>query len=539
MTLPRRYLAPALSLLVALLAIAGCGSPESAKQASTAAKPFELMEATVADVHEAFKTGTLTSRKLVEMYLARIEAFDKQGPAINSVLDLNPKALEQADKLDATYRSSGPIGPLHGIPILLKDQIDAAGMRTTLGSVLLEKYSPTRDAFVVEKLRKAGAIILGKVTLGELGGGDSYGSLYGATRNPYGLERTVGGSSGGTGASLAANFATVGLGQEGSSSIRRPSAWNNIVGMRPTAGLVSRSGVWGGWPSPHGSAGPMARTVEDLAKLLDVMVGYDAEDPLTAHGVGKTPKTYTAALDKDGLKGARIGVIRASMSETSEPASEDFKKVDAVFSKAVEDLKASGAVIVDNVVIPDIPQAIDTRTEAPGVTEASWNDYFNRNAKDAPYKTRAEMYSPENVRKVSPTKRLTSDSETKQPTEAEMKQRYATYVMARDKVWIDILKIMADNQLDALVYKSTEHQPNLIKEATTPPYKRNRGVISLNTFLVFAPVLSVPAGFTSDGLPAGITFTGRPYDELTLFKLAYAYEQATHHRKVPATTPAL
>ncbi len=193
-----------------------------------------------------------------------------------------PWPIGEAERLDAVFERSGFVGPLRGIPVIMKDQGDAKGMPTTLGSVLFKDYYPQRDAFVVERLKRAGAVILAKATLGELGGGDTHSSLFGSTRNPYDLERTAGGSSGGSAASVAANFCTVGIGQEGFASIRRPSTWNSICGMRPTAGLVSRSGVYAGWPSQAGSLGPMTRAVEDLAKLLDVMVGYDAEDPLTA-----------------------------------------------------------------------------------------------------------------------------------------------------------------------------------------------------------------------------------------------------------------
>ena len=205
-------------------------------------KPFHLEEATIEDVHNAYKSGRLTSHQLVQLYLNRIEAYDKKGPSLNAIITLNPKALEDADRLDAAFKASGFVGPLHGIPVILKDQMDAKGMPTTLGSVLFKNYYPDRDAFVAEKLRKAGAIILAKATLGELGGGDTFGSLFGATRNPFDLARTVGGSSGGPAAAISANFATVAIGEEGFASIRRPSTWNSVVGMRATAGLVSRSG---------------------------------------------------------------------------------------------------------------------------------------------------------------------------------------------------------------------------------------------------------------------------------------------------------
>ena len=213
----------------------------------------------------------------------------KKGRSINAIITVSADALSEADRLDAAYKSAGPVGPLHGIPVIVKDQADVKGMPTTLGSLLFKDYFPDRDSFVAEKLKKAGAVILGKATLGELGGGDTHGSLFGSTRNPYDTERTVGGSSGGSAAAVSANFSTLAVGQEGLASIRRPSTWNCIAGMRPSAGLVSRSGVYGCWPEVFGSLGPMARTVKDLANLLDVMVGYDPEDPITARGVGHVP----------------------------------------------------------------------------------------------------------------------------------------------------------------------------------------------------------------------------------------------------------
>src|SRR5215471_3984485 len=274
---------------------------------------FDVVETTIADIHAAYKAGTLSVRQLVQMYLDRIALYDKKGPAINAIISLNPGALKEADRLDAEFRRTGFIGPLDGIPVIIKDQADVKGMPTTLGSVLFENYMPERDCFVVSKLKKAGVIFLGKATLGELGGGDTHGSLFGSTRNVYDLERTAGGSSGGSGAGVSANFCAVAVGQEGFASIRRPAIWNGIAGMRPTMGLVSRAGVYGGWPTTNGSLGPMARTVTDLAKLLDSMVGYDPDDPATAHGVGRMADSYSAKLDRGALKGARLGILRESL----------------------------------------------------------------------------------------------------------------------------------------------------------------------------------------------------------------------------------
>src|SRR4029079_3695633 len=231
---------------------------------AASSQAFNLVETTIADVHAAYRAGTLTVRQLVQAYLDRIAAYDKKGPAINCIISLNPAALEEADRLDAALEAQGFVGPLHGIPLVMKDQADVKGMPTTLGSVLFKDYMPRKDAFVAAKLKKAGAVFLGKATLGELGGGDTHGSLFGSTRNVYDLERTAGGSSGGSGAAVSANFCTVAIGQEGFASIRRPSIWNGVAGMRPTMGLVSRGGVYGGWATPHSSPPPPWRRAPPL-----------------------------------------------------------------------------------------------------------------------------------------------------------------------------------------------------------------------------------------------------------------------------------
>jgi amidase len=506
---------------------------QSFRTAQSADKPFNVMETTIADVHAAYKSGKLTAHQLTQMYLDRIAAYDQKGPKINCVITVNPKALEEADKLDAAYKKTGFVGPLHGIPMLFKDQMDVAGLRTTLGSLVFKNYVPTKDAFVVEKLKKAGVIVVAKVTLGEMGGGDSYGSLYGETHNPYDLERTVGGSSGGSGAGITANFATLGLGQEGFASIRRPSTWNSIVGMRPTPGLVSRSGVYAGYPSPVGSLGPMTRTVEDLAKLLDVMVGYDPEDPVTALGVGHVPGTYTKSLDKNGLKGARIGILRTPMGYTTEPDSEDFKTVTAMFNKAVGELKTAGAEVVDPIEIPRLNELLATRAGNPEESGKGVELYLSRNP-NSPYKTQADLQNSPDYGKIR--RRNTGGF---RGVGKDAKTAYYNYLVAREELNLNIMKVMADYKLDAIVHKSVEHTPTLIKDGINPPYVNQKGAPHLNTFLIYAASIAVPAGFTSKGLPVGITFFGRPYTEPTIIKMAYAYEQATHHRIPPKTTPAL
>src|SRR5213593_4778994 len=493
--------------------------------------PFNILETTIDEVGRAYQSGQLTARQLVQTYLDRIETYNKQGPAINAIITLNPKALEEADRLDQSFKIAGFVGPLHGIPIIIKDQADAKGMPTTLGSVLFKDYYPDRDAFVVEKLKKAGAIILAKSTLGELGGGDTHGSLFGSTRNSYALERTAGGSSGGSAASVAANFCAAAVGQEGFASIRRPATWNSIAGMRPTAGLVSRGGVYAGWPDIAGSLGPMARTVRDLATLLDVMVGYDPEDPITARGVGHLPDSYTKFLDKNGLKGARIGILRESMGFDSEPGSEDFKKITEVFDKAVGELKAAGAEIVDPVVIPKLNELVAQRAGSPTGGEESFNVYFGRSS-NPPFKSREEAVRSPDFAKV------VRRSQDRFKRSSDVTRHYA-YLRAQDELMTHLLKMMADHKLDAIVHKAVEHQPTLIRDGVNPPYVDQKGAPHLNTFLVFVPTIVVPAGFTRDNLPAGISFLGRPYDDGKMIKLAYAYEQATRHRGPPASTTPL
>jgi Asp-tRNA(Asn)/Glu-tRNA(Gln) amidotransferase A subunit family amidase len=496
---------------------------------------FRLLEASIDDIQAAYKSGELTARELVQMYLDRIAAYNNQGPKINAIITLNPHALEEADRLDAEYRRSGFVGPLHGIPVLVKDQIDVAGLPTTLGSLVFKDYRPTRDAFVIAQLRRAGAIVLGKTALGEFGGGDTYGSIFGATRNPYDLRRTPGGSSGGSAAGLAANFAVVGLGEEDYASIRRPAAWCAIVSLRPTPGLVSRSGMWFGYPSPRGQMGPMGRSVRDVAHLLDSMVGYDPEDPVTALGYGKVKGSYTQRLRADALRGARIGVLREPIGEFSEPASEDFRKVDLVFSHGIEELKAAGASVIDPIVIPGLKALLSTYYDDPSAFDAALRRYLARNP-SSPIKTREDIRrSPELAKSITPDK-IEDWSHPFRPADMT---KLAAFEQARQQLMVNLMNVMAANKLDAIVLKSVEHQPNLIEESIKPPYKPTRGMVILNTFLIYTAAITVPAGFTSDDLPVGITFLGGPYTEPTLLPLAYAYEQSSHHRRGPESTPAL
>jgi Asp-tRNA(Asn)/Glu-tRNA(Gln) amidotransferase A subunit family amidase len=275
----------------------------------------------------------------------------------------------------------------------------------------------------------------------------------------------------------------------------------------------------------------MARTVADLAKLLDVMVGYDPEDPITARGVGHAPESFTKFLNKDGLRGARIGILRESMGFEAEPESEDFKKITEVFDRAVNELKAAGAEVVDPIVIPNLKESLAKRAGSYADDHDAFNVYFSRSARP-PYKSREEAAQSPDFSKV--VKR----SQQRWTRQADPAKHYQ-YLLAREELSTQIFKIMADHKLDAIVHKAVEHQPTLIKDGVNPPFVDQKGAPHLNTFLVFVPSVVVPAGFTRDNLPAGITFLGRPYDDGNMIKFAYAYEQATHHRRPPASVTPL
>lgn len=499
---------------------------------------FNVMEATVSQIQAALLERRLTAQRLVQLYLDRITAFDQQGPAIRCIISLDPAAMAEAERLDAELARTGQLtGPLHGVVVLVKDEIDVAGTATTQGVKIFANYRPPRDAFVVAKLRKAGAIILGKTTLSEFAGGDTYSTLFGHSRNPYALDRTVGGSSGGSGGAVAANFSTVSLGEETSSSLKRPAAWCALAGMRPTPGLISRAGMWDGHPVPTAQMGPMARTVTDMAKLLDGMVGYDPEDPITAFGIRHTPKTYTAFLDPNGLRGARIGAIREPLGGNSKPEAADFQRVESVFAKAVEDLRKAGATVVD-VVIPDLKTLSAKRATDSALTDEALAVYLRRNP-NSEFKTRADIDNhpemPKTFKAISGqrSRRGGANLATTDPALLLESQR------AREQLLQNIARVMADQSLDVLVFKSVEHEPTPIVQATTPPYTSNGGVVSVNTFLIHTPIITVPMGYSDGAIPAGITFMGLPFSEPTLIRLGFAYEQATLHRRPPATTPAL
>ena len=316
------------------------------------AQSFRLIEATIDDMHAALTSGQITCRELVRRYLDRIEAYDESGPALNTIQFVNPGALREAESLDSTFAASGPAGPLHCVPVLLKDQVETRDMPTTYGSALFEGFVSGRDATIVVRMKAAGAIVLAKTNMGEFAS-RYVGSAFGAIWNAYDPTRNPSGSSGGTGSGIAANFGMVGIGEDTGGSIRGPAAVHSLVGLRPTVPLVSRHGMMPANPSSD-TLGPMARTVKDAAILLDVIAGYDPNDPVTAYAAGQVPDSFSAGLVADGLQGARIGVIREPMDPKTDPESEDYRQVRAVLDRAIADLRSLGAVVVDPVVVPGL-----------------------------------------------------------------------------------------------------------------------------------------------------------------------------------------
>jgi Asp-tRNA(Asn)/Glu-tRNA(Gln) amidotransferase A subunit family amidase len=278
----------------------------------------------------------------------------------------------------------------------------------------------------------------------------------------------------------------------------------------------------------NGSLGPMARTVNDLAILLDAMVGYDPADPATAHGVGRTEQSYAKALDRAALEGARLGILREPIGYQTEPESDDFKKVDEVFDRAVEELRAAGAEIIDPIVIPDLRLLLGSRARDASADDAMFEIYLKDGG--SPYQTRQDVMS-------SPLFKQVVRGSQRRIAHADTPEDHHRYMIARERLMTNLLKVMADNRLDAIVHKAVEHQPTLIKDGVNPPFVDQKGAPHINTFLMFVPSIVVPAGFTRDNLPAGITFLGRPYEDAKMMKFAYAYEQATHHRRQPDTTP--
>lgn len=495
--------------------------------AQAEAATFSLLEATVADINEAFDARALTSQQLVQLYLNRIEAYDKQGPSINSIITINLKALETAAALDLERQNTGHRSPLHGIPVILKDNFDTFDLPTTGGSLALQNSIPPDDAFLVKQLRDAGAVIIAKSNLTELArGGNTISSLGGQTLNPYDLGRTPGGSSGGTGAAIAANFGTIGTGSDTGQSVRSPASANSLVGIRPTSGLLSRDGII---PNANReTAGPITRTVTDTAIMLDVLAGFDPADPVTESSIGKIPKSYTDFLDANGLKGARIGVVRNLFGSAPINA-----EVNAVINAQIEKMASLGATI-SPITIPNFNELSSNLSAGLYESKDLLNDYFASLGPNAPIKSLEEFLASG---KYDPS--LESGLRQAQAIESPLEEPEYTKILQNQEVFEQaLLKLMDDAQLDALVYP---HQQRLVVPVGQPQVERN-GILASGTGF---PAITVPGGFSSSsesapiGVPIGIEFFGRPFSEPTLIKLAYSYEQATMNRLIPTSVPSL
>ncbi len=487
-------------------------------------RSFELLEATIPDLQAALSTGSVTSRDLIAMYLARIDAYDQRGPALNAISAINSSALAEADALDAERRAKGPRGPLHGIPLIVKDNYETANMQTAAGSRSLAGWVPATDAVLVKKLRDAGAIVMAKSNMHEFAYGiTTLGSLFGQTRNPYALGRNPGGSSGGTGAAIGANFAAVGMGSDTCGSIRIPASHNSLVGIRGTQGLASRSGIVP-LSSTQDIGGPLGRTVTDVAVVLDAIVGYDPTDPQTAASVGHIPKSYTDFLQLAGLGGARIGLLAALFG--TDPADAE---VATVVRAAINQMKTQGAEVVE-VTIPALNELIQDRMRGFLVLgqdfKADLNAYLGARP-TAPVRTLEEVLASGKYHPAVETVLRNAQGVQSRDT-----KEYLEHVVKRDTLRQAILKAMADNRVDALAYPTIRRKANVIGEVqlgTNCHLSANSGL----------PALVVPGGFTPDGLPVGVELLGRAWSEPQLIKLGYAYEQATRHRRPPASTPAL
>jgi Asp-tRNA(Asn)/Glu-tRNA(Gln) amidotransferase A subunit family amidase len=504
----RRPLAAVLA--VALLASGAPAAPPKVDPAYE--RPIEQLQADMA-------AGRLTSVDLVRAYRARIAAYDQAGPALNAIVTLAPDALEQARRLDAERAAKGPRGPLHGIPVLVKDNYDTADMPTSGGTLALANLRPGKDAYAVARLRAAGAVILGKTTMHELAVGvTTVSSLTGLSRNAYDPRRSPGGSSGGTGAAIAASFAAAGMGSDTCGSIRIPAAFGNLFGMRETRGLSSRTGIIP-LSTTQDIGGPLARNVRDLAMMMDATVGADPADPSTA--AAPPQPAYAAGLQPGGLKRARIGILRAEFADDRGEADILAKAKDAF-----DRMKAEGATIVD-VTIPDLEKPLGETS----VIKFEFRDALAAYLKaypDAPVHSLHEILAAglehEQV-EATLRKRDTTD-----PTDAKA---YGEAMAKRDVVRAMILAAIEKAQVDVLVYPTTASSPPV---TGLPPSGRGTCQYSAGTGL---PALALPIGVDGHGFPVGLDLLGKPFAERQLLDIAYGWELAVAPRHAPLTTPAL
>lgn len=522
-----RFRSPRLGLLVIVLMLAGHGATAVA-QRKPAARPqpapvlnfYEVHEQSIVDLQAAQTAGTVTARGLVDSYLARIQAYDQAGPRLNTIVMLNPRAREDADALDRERAEKGVRGPLHGIPVLIKDNYDTADMPTSGGNLGLATMQPAADAFQVRKLREAGAVILGKTTMHELAAGiTNISSLTSQTRNPYDLMRVPGGSSGGTGAAIGASLAAAGMGSDTCGSIRIPAANQNMVGLRGTHGLSSRTGVMP-LSSTQDIAGPLARTVTDLAIMLDATVGPDPTDPITADGAAHIPRSYRDALTPGGLKGARIGVLRGLFGTAPED-----DEVGNLVRKALDGMKAQGAEVVD-ITVPGLDELLRDSSVIADEFKFDLAAYLAKQP-NAPVKSLGEIIERGlHHDQLDATFRLRNSPEKKET------ERYRQAFVKRRALRAAVLATLEEQRIEVLAYPTLRRKPALIGEAQAG----SNCQLSATTGL---PAITMPAGFTADGLPIGLELLGGAFQEAALLKLAFSWEQATKPRRAPFSTPPL
>lgn len=499
------------------------------------AQTLEITASTIEDINAAFNNESLTSEQLVELYLSRIEAYDDAGPAINAVLALNGQAVDRARALDAERRAKGPRSRLHGIPIVLKDNIDTADLPTTAGSSLLAGSLPPDDAFIVQKLRAAGAIILAKVNMSEFASGGAMSSLGGPIRNPHDLERSPLGSSGGTGASIAAAYAQFGLGTDTGGSVRWPSTANGIVGLKPTYGLVSRDGIIP-LALSFDMAGPMARNVYDVAAALSVMTGIDPADQATVQSKGRIGIDYTEHLDVAALDGARIGIARDFLDQDSE--------VDWIIEASLDVMRGAGATVVT----VRFPQwLLDANGEL--YTAVRHREF---RVQIAEYLATLKPEYPKTLAQlIEQATRMTAPNDNGQPNPGRWSlmrreedsgdlddpeyQAVREHGLALVRSFID--GVLESKKLDAIVYPTSPRRPSRIDADSSSRGTRSVSPIRLANLTGF-PDLVVPAGFTGNGLPVGISFLGTAFSEPKLLALGYAFEQVTKARRLPINTPS-
>ena len=491
-----------------------------ARAQSVHAQAFEVSESAIADEEKAMREGRITSRALVQAYLNRIEAFDRRGPRLNAMITVNPNALSEADALDRERAAKGPRGPLHGIPVIVKDNYSTADMQTTAGTMALFGFVPSSDAFQVRKLREAGAVIIGKSNLHELASGiTTVSSAFGQTLNPYDPSRNPGGSSGGTAAAVAASFAVAGMGSDTCGSIRIPASVNNLVGLRPTKGLSSIAGIVP-LSVTQDVGGPLARSVADLAVMLDATIGEDPADPATHLQPGQTRPKFREALQAGALKGARIGILEPLFGDAS-----DDQEVIRIVRASIEDFKKQGATAV-SVPMPELMPALDGSSVINAEFKEDLANYLAKNG-NAPVHSLEEIVHGGLIHAS-----LETVLNTRLASKGRDSREYKIALAKRTAIQQTIQRLMEDQTLDALVYPTMKRKTARIGE----PQGGSTCQLSASTGF---PAISMPAGFTGDGLPVGVELLGRPFDDAKLVSYAYAYEQATHRRRAPARTPAL